>query len=103
MPVADDVISKVTRFVSLTRPNNHEAPENIKKYVAWGAGPRASQYLILGAKAHAAMDGRFAPHIEDVKSIAHPVLRHRIITNFAAEAEGIKSDDIVAELLKTFS
>ena len=98
MPVADDVISKVIRLVSLTRPGDKDAPENVKKYVAWGAGPRASQYLILGAKARAALDGRYAPNIEDVKSIAHPVLRHRIITNFAAEAEGVKSDDIVAEL-----
>lgn len=99
MPVADDVINKVIRLVSMTRPNNGDAPESIRKYVAWGAGPRASQYLILGAKARAALDGRYAPNIEDVKSIVHPVLRHRIITNFAAEAEGIKSDDIIAELL----
>jgi MoxR-like ATPase len=103
MPVADDVIRRVIRLVSLTRPNNQDAPESIKKYVAWGAGPRASQYLILGAKARAALDGRYAPNIDDVKGIAHPVLRHRIITNFAAEAEGIKSDDIIAELLKSFS
>jgi MoxR-like ATPase len=99
MPAADDVIGKVIKLVSLTRPNNKDAPENIRKYVAWGAGPRASQYLVLGAKAYAALEGRFAPNIEDVKRIAHPVLRHRIITNFAAEAEGVKSDDIVAELI----
>jgi MoxR-like ATPase len=99
MPVADNVINRVIRLVSLTRPNNQDAPESIRKYVAWGAGPRASQYLILGAKARAALDGRYAPNIEDVKSIVHPVLRHRIITNFAAEADGIKSDDIIAELL----
>ena len=99
MPVADDVIGKVIQLVSLTRPGDRHAPENVRKYVAWGAGPRASQYLILGAKARAALDGRYAPNIDDVKIIAHPVLRHRIITNFAAEAEGVKSDDIVAELL----
>ena len=99
MPVADDVIDKVIKLVSLSRPNDPGALENIKRYVAWGAGPRASQYLILGAKARAALDGRFSPNIADVKSIAHPVLRHRIITNFAAEAEGIKSDDIIDELL----
>jgi MoxR-like ATPase len=100
MPVADDVIEQTVRFVSRTRPNNPDAPEVIRKYVAWGAGPRASQYLILGAKAKAALDGRYSPNFEDVKFMCHPVLRHRIITNFAAEAEGIKSDDIVAELLK---
>jgi len=99
MPVANDVIDKVIKLVSMSRPNNSGAPDNIKKYVAWGAGPRASQYLILGAKATAALDGRFSPNIDDVKSIAHPVLRHRIITNFAAEAEGVKSDDIIDELL----
>ncbi len=101
MPVADEVIDHVVRFVSLTRPKSKEAPEPVKRYVAWGAGPRASQYLILGAKARAALDGRFAPNMDDVRSVAHPVLRHRIITNFAAEAEGIRSDDIVDDLLKS--
>ncbi len=100
IPVADDVINKVVRFVSSTRPNGPGAPENIKKYVAWGAGPRASQYLILGAKAKAALAGRYSPGIEDVKAIAHPVLRHRIITNFTAEAEGIKPDDLIEDLIK---
>jgi MoxR-like ATPase len=99
MPVADDIVERVVRLVSLTRPDNHAAPENIKRYVAWGAGPRASQYLILGAKARAALDGRYSPSIDDVRGIAHPVLRHRIITNFAAEAEGVKSDRIIDELL----
>jgi MoxR-like ATPase len=99
MPVSDDIIGKVIRLVSRTRPGDKEAPVDVGKYVAWGAGPRASQYLILGAKARAALDGRYTPNIEDVKSIAHPVLRHRIITNFAAEAEGVKSDDIIAELI----
>jgi len=99
MPVADDIVEKVIKLVSLSRPKNPAAPENIKRYVAWGAGPRASQYLVLGAKARAALDGRYSPNIEDVKSIAHPVLRHRIITNFAAEAEGVKSDDIIDELM----
>ncbi|UCF70077.1 MAG: MoxR family ATPase [candidate division WOR-3 bacterium] len=99
MPVADDIVERVVRFVSLTRPSSKAAPERIRRYVSWGAGPRASQYLILGAKARAAVDGRYSPTIGDVRSIAHPVLRHRIITNFAAEAEGIKSDDIIDELL----
>jgi len=99
MPVANDVIDKVIKLVSMSRPNNSGASDNIRKYVAWGAGPRASQYLILGAKATAALDGRFSPNIDDVKSIAHPVLRHRIITNFAAEADGVKSDDMIDELI----
>jgi len=102
MPVADDVIEQTVRFVSRTRPNNPDAPEVIRKYVAWGAGPRASQYLILGAKAKAALDGRYSPNFEDVKFMCHPVLRHRIITNFAAEADGIKSGDIIGEFLKSF-
>ncbi len=102
MPVADDVIKKTIRLVGLTRPNKKESPDLVNKYVAWGAGPRASQYLILGAKAKAALDGRYSPNLEDVRSVAHPVLRHRVITNFSAEAEGIKSDDIVDELLKQF-
>ncbi len=99
MPVCDEIVEKVINLVALTRPQNPSSSENTKRYVAWGAGPRASQYLILGAKAKAALDGRFSPNIEDVRSICHPVLRHRIITNFSAEAEGIKSDDIVDELL----
>ncbi|MEO0128139.1 MAG: MoxR family ATPase [candidate division WOR-3 bacterium] len=102
MPVSDEIIEKTVAFVERTRPENKETPEIIKKYVAWGAGPRASQYLILGAKAKAAMDGRFSPNLEDVRYVCHPVLRHRIITNFAAEAEGIKSDWIIDELLKSF-
>jgi len=102
MPVADDVIEKVVRLVSMTRPKDPVAPENVRNYVSWGAGPRASQYLILGAKAVAALEGRYSPNFDDVKSIARPVLRHRIITNFAAEAEGVRSDDIITELLGNF-
>ncbi|MEO0123669.1 MAG: MoxR family ATPase [candidate division WOR-3 bacterium] len=102
MPVSDEIIEKTVAFVERTRPENKETPEIIKKFVAWGAGPRASQYLILGAKAKAAMNGRFSPNLEDVRYVCHPVLRHRIITNFAAEAEGIKSDWIIDELLKSF-
>lgn len=100
MPVADDIIKRSIKLVSMTRPRQESSPDIVKKYVGWGAGPRASQYLILGAKAKAALDGRYSPNFEDVRYVAHPVMRHRIITNFAAEAEDIKSDDIVAELLK---
>jgi MoxR-like ATPase len=84
----------------LTRPKLPQAPDIVRRYVAWGAGPRASQYLILGAKAWAGLCGRFSPNFDDVRFMAHPVLRHRIITNFTAEAEGIKSDAIIDELLK---
>ncbi len=101
MPVADDVIDKTVNLVNQTRPNNEQNDSLVKKYVAWGAGPRASQYLILGAKAKAALDGRFAPEFNDVIANAHPVLRHRIITNFSAEAEGINSDYIITELIKS--
>ena len=102
MPVADDIIKRSIKLVSMTRPRQESSPDIVKKYVGWGAGPRASQYLILGAKAKAALDGRYSPSFEDIRYVAHPVMRHRIITNFAAEAEDIKSDDIVAELLKLF-
>jgi MoxR-like ATPase len=101
IPVSDEVIEKTVKLVAMTRPNNIHAPEPIKKYVAWGAGPRASQYLILGAKAWAALEGRFSPNFDDVRYVAHPVLRHRVITNFAAEADGITSDHIIDELLKS--
>ena len=103
MPVADDVIEKVIQLVSMTRPKDSSAPENVRNYVSWGAGPRASQYLILGAKAVAALEGRYSPNFEDVKSVARPVLRHRIITNFAAEAEGVTSEEIITELIGNFA
>ena len=84
---------------ALHRPQS--APEFIRQWISWGAGPRASQYLVLGAKTRAALRGRLAPGIEDVQAVAPAVLRHRIVTNFTAEAEGIKPDRIVADLLKT--
>jgi MoxR-like ATPase len=101
IPVADDVVEQTVKLVGLTRPGNPECPDPVKKYVAWGAGPRASQYLVLGAKAKAALDGRYSPNMNDVNYVAHPVLRHRIIMNFAAEAEGVSSDNIVDEIFKT--
>ena len=82
-----------------TRPDAPEATAKVKKYVSWGAGPRASQYLVLGAKARAALAGRPMADLDDVKSIALPVLRHRVVTNFAAEAAGRTNDDLVRELL----
>jgi MoxR-like ATPase len=99
MPVTDNVISYAVNLVASSRPNGNKAPDIIKEYISWGAGPRASQALVLAAKAHAAISGKYAPDIEDVKAIALPVLRHRIIRNFKAEAEGISLESIVAKIL----
>jgi MoxR-like ATPase len=98
VPVADHVIRYAMQFARLTRGREGAVPDFIKNYVSWGAGPRASQYLILGAKARAILHGRPYVSTEDVLAVARPVLRHRIITNFNAEAEGIKSDDIINRL-----
>jgi MoxR-like ATPase len=98
VPVADHVIRYAMQFARLTRATSGAVPEFIKNYVSWGAGPRASQYLILGAKARAVLHGRPYVSTDDVLAVARPVLRHRIITNFNAEAEGIKSDEIVRRL-----
>jgi len=100
MPVSDDVIERTIKLVAMTRPKDPRATQEVQHYVTWGAGPRASQYLILGAKAHAALQGRFSPQFDDVIHVVHPVLRHRVLTNFTAEAEGISSDDIIKEILK---
>jgi MoxR-like ATPase len=89
------------KLVSLTRANNPQAPDFIREWINGGAGPRASQYLILGAKTRAALQGRFTPQIEDVKACAVPVLRHRIIPNFNAEAEGVTTLQIIQKLLET--
>ncbi|MCA9037293.1 MAG: MoxR family ATPase [Planctomycetaceae bacterium] len=94
------IISYVTRLVRATRPKDGAAPDFVKKLVDWGAGPRAGQYLIAGAKAVAAMDGRPNVTIEDVRKVAIPVLRHRLATNFQAQAEGMAADDIVTRLVK---
>ena len=98
VPVADNVISFAVNFVNKTRPDNPQAPQFIKEWLRWGAGPRASQYLILAAKAKAVCQGRFTPNIDDVKSVLIPVLRHRIITNFNAEAEGINSVEVIKKI-----
>ncbi|HAY35971.1 MAG TPA: AAA family ATPase [Bacteroidetes bacterium] len=99
IPVADNVIEYAVKLVGQTRPDGDLAPQFIKDYLSYGAGPRASQYLILGAKATAALDGRLTPDIKDVHKIAVPVLRHRIVTNFSAEADGISSVNIIERLL----
>src|SRR5437867_7573932 len=100
VPVGEFVREYVLRLVRATRPNDAEAPAFVKKMVDWGAGPRAGIYLIQGAKAMAAMDGRFSVAIDDVKKVAMPVLRHRVSTNFQAQAEGKTSEDVIGELLK---
>jgi MoxR-like ATPase len=100
VPVADNVVEFAVKVANMTRPVNGNSPQFIKDWITWGAGPRASQYLILAAKTKAIIAGRFTPNIDDVKSAMLPVLRHRIITNFSAEADGIKSLDVVERLSK---
>jgi MoxR-like ATPase len=101
VPVADNVITFAVHLVTMTRPKIDGSPQFIKDWLSWGAGPRASQYLILGAKTRAILSGRTTPDIEDVRSIAGPVLRHRIVPNFNAEADGVTSIRIIEKLLET--
>ena len=96
LPAPPSVVSYAVRLARSTRPNADEATPLVKKYVSWGAGPRASQYLILGAKARAAMDGRAVPDLEDVNAMAVPVLSHRVVVNFQAEAEGMSAERLVS-------
>jgi MoxR-like ATPase len=100
VPVAEHVVRYAVRLARATR-GREGAPELVSQWVSWGAGPRASQYLVLGAKTRAVLMGRFAPGIEDVRAVAPSVLRHRIVTNFTAEAEGVKPERIIEELLKS--
>ena len=99
IPVADNVMEYAVNLVSKTRPNTKHAHPWANDFLNWGAGPRASQYLVIGAKAHAAISGKFSPDIEDIKAVVHPVLRHRIIRNYKAEAEGVSIDDIITEMI----
>jgi MoxR-like ATPase len=98
IPVADNVIEYAVKLVVKTRSNN-ASNQLAGQYLAWGAGPRASQYLVLGAKAHAALNGKYSPDIEDVKAVAYNVLRHRIVRNYKAEAEGMSVEDIISKLV----
>ncbi|TDQ29807.1 AAA family ATPase [Tenacibaculum caenipelagi] len=98
VPVADNVIEYAVNLVGKTRPKSEKATELIKKYIDWGAGPRASQNLILAAKAHAAVNGKYSPDIEDVQAVAIPILSHRIVKNYKAEAEGITVKEIINSL-----
>ena len=99
VPASDNVVEYAVRLVSATRPDSDSAPDFIQQSVDWGAGPRASQYLVLGAKAKAVLDGRPSPNISDVQSLALPILRHRVLPNFNAEAEGLKVEDILNQLM----
>jgi MoxR-like ATPase len=98
IPVADNVLEYAVKLVAKTRPGSEFAPANIKRLLNWGAGPRASQYLILGAKCHAVINGKYSPDIEDVRAIAKPILRHRIVRSYHAEADGLSTDDIIEQL-----
>lgn len=99
IPVNDSVIEYAVSLVGKTRPGSELATDTVKKYIEWGAGPRASQYLIIGAKTHAAINGKFSPDIEDVQAVAYPILRHRMSKNYKAEAEGLSIEDIIKTLL----
>ncbi|MCX7744533.1 MAG: AAA family ATPase [Flavobacteriales bacterium] len=99
IPVTDNVYEYAVKLVSRTRPGTEMAPKIINEYLSWGAGPRASQYLIIGAKCHAAVKGKYSPDIEDVQAVAYNILRHRIVRNYKAEAEGYKVEDIIKEIL----
>lgn len=99
VPVSDSLLKFAVRLVSMSRPRSKDAPDFVDEWVSWGASPRATQYLILAAKTNAVLDGRYTPGIEDIKKVVFPVLRHRIITNFNAEAEGITTDRIIGLLL----
>jgi len=99
IPVADNVLEYAVQLASKTRISNPDAPKITSDFITWGAGPRASQYLIIGAKCHAALRGRYSPDIDDVKTVAKAILRHRLVRNYRAEAEGYSMDQIIDELL----
>ncbi|HPQ21018.1 MAG TPA: AAA family ATPase [Saprospiraceae bacterium] len=98
IPIADNVLEYAVKLASKTRPNTEMATAEVNNYISWGAGPRASQYLVLGAKCHAAINGKYSPDIEDVQAIANYVLRHRVVKNYKAEAEGLSVEDIIKNL-----
>lgn len=99
IPIADNVLEYAVRLVNNTRPNRPGSLAMVNNYISWGAGPRASQYLVLGAKCHAATLGKYSPDIDDVKAVALPILRHRVFKNYKAEAEGLSIDKIITDLL----
>ncbi|MDG2311047.1 MAG: MoxR family ATPase [Flavobacteriales bacterium] len=99
MPVAENVLNYAVNLASKTRPGREKATEEVNKYISWGAGPRASQFLVVGAKVHAALAGKYSPDIEDVQAVALPILRHRIVPNYKAEADGITVEKLIANLV----
>jgi MoxR-like ATPase len=99
IPISDNVLEYAVGLVGKTRPGGPRATAEVNNYISWGAGPRASQYLVLGAKCHAAINGKYSPDISDIQAIANYVLRHRIVRNYKAEAEGISEEDIIKALL----
>jgi len=99
VPITDNVLEYAVRLAAKTRPNTATASADVNKFLSWGAGPRASQFLVLGAKCHAAISGKYSPDIEDVQAIAEPILRHRIVRNYKAEAEGISTEELIKRLL----
>ncbi len=101
VPISEHVVTYATDLARMTRPKEETSPEFIRDWVSWGAGPRAAQYLVIGAKARAVINGRYNVSVSDIKAMAHPVLRHRVLTNFNADSEGIDSDDIIDKLLET--
>lgn len=103
VPVNENVVRYAVNVVARTRPNTDNASELANRYLVWGAGLRASQYLVLGAKAHAVVSGKYSPDVDDVKAVASSVLRHRIVRNYKAEAEGVTDDFIISEILKSVS
>ena len=100
IPIPDNVLQYAVTLAAKTRPNTPAATAQVNQYVSWGAGPRASQYLVIGAKCHAALNGKFSPDAEDVRAVAVPILRHRIVRNYRAEADGISVEAIIEGLLK---
>ncbi|MEM8583879.1 MAG: AAA family ATPase [Bacteroidota bacterium] len=99
IPVSDNLLEYAVNLVSQTRPNTERATSDVNNYISWGAGPRASQYLILGAKTHAAINGKYSPDIEDIKAVAKYVLRHRIVRNYKAEAAGVTEEHVIEALM----
>jgi MoxR-like ATPase len=99
IPIPDNVLEYLVTLVHKTRPESPYAPEAIQHYVSWGAGPRASQFLTIGAKCHAILNGKYSPDAEDVQAVAIPVLRHRMLKNYKAEAEGLTVDKLIRDLL----
>ncbi|MDE7104154.1 MAG: AAA family ATPase [Bacteroidales bacterium] len=99
IPVPDSLYTYAVQLVAKTRPSDPSAPAAVRDYIAYGAGPRASQYLIIGAKCHAALNGRFSPDKTDVQAVAEPILRHRVVRNYRAEAEGVRIEEMIKRLL----